>query len=151
MHQYDEDQHKCPAGCFVRRPAHDLSVPLRATDTSFTFCKLMSLQGEDRLEIEWDPPGLWGGVLMRRRIAGQWYEWRIPANGLIGQAMAADLLGVSKMSVNNWVRDKKIAEVKIPGHPSAIPLREVKRIKKVLATRRRLPRDWTCAPESIWK
>jgi hypothetical protein len=95
-------------------------------------------QSADRLEIQWDPPGFLGGVTIRRRIAGKWYEWRVPANGLVNQAMAADLLGVTRMSVNNWVRTGKLKHLKIPGHPSAIPLTEVKRVKRVLQKQRRL-------------
>jgi excisionase family DNA binding protein len=92
----------------------------------------------DRLEINWDPPGFFGGVTIRRRILGKWYEWRVPHNGVVNQAMAADLLGVTRMSVNNWVRAGKLKHLKIPGHPSAIPLSDVKRIKKELQRQPRL-------------
>jgi hypothetical protein len=92
----------------------------------------------DRLEINWGPPGFFGGVTIRRRILGKWYEWRVPANGVVNQAMAADLLGVTRMSINNWVRAGKLKHLKIPGHPSAIPLSEVKRIKRVLQKQPRL-------------
>ncbi|MGH2660119.1 MAG: hypothetical protein ACRDHS_10760 [Actinomycetota bacterium] len=95
-------------------------------------------QPDDRLEIQWDPPGFFGGVTIRRRIAGKWYEWRVPANGLVNQAMAADLLGVTRMSVNSWVRAGKLKHLKIPGHPSAIPLTDVKRVKRVLQRQRQL-------------
>jgi Helix-turn-helix domain len=52
--------------------------------------------------------------------------------------MAADLLGVSVMSVNNWVRAKKLRHIKGAGQPSAIPLSEIKRVRKALAEERRL-------------
>jgi hypothetical protein len=52
--------------------------------------------------------------------------------------MAADLLNVSIMSVNNWVRAKKIRDIKVAGQPSAIPLSEVKRVRAVLAKEKRL-------------
>ena len=128
-----------------KRPATYHKLPLRNgcacahSARDFIFCKLMAYpQPEDRLEIEWSPPGLSGGVIIRRRIEGELYEWRVPFNGLVSQAMAADLLSVTKMSVNNWVRDGKVKHVKIPGQPSAIPLSEVKRIKAVLQKQRRL-------------
>lgn len=105
----------------------------------FTFCKDMALYKlEDRLEIQWDPPGFLGGVTIRRRIGGKWYEWRVPTNGVVNQAMAADLLGVTRMSVNNWVRAGKLKHLKIPGHPSAIPLTEVRHVKRLLQKQRRL-------------
>lgn len=108
---------------------------------SFTFRKDMAYpQPEDRLEIEWSPPGLFGGVLIRRRIEGELYEWRVPFNGLVSHAMAADLLNVSKMSISNWSRGLggRLRQVKIPGQPSAIPLSEVKRVKAILQKQRRL-------------
>ncbi len=105
----------------------------------FTFCKEMAYyEAQDRLEIQWDPPGFLGGVTIRRRIAGKWYEWRVPANGLVNQAMAADLLGVTRMSVNNWVRAGKVKHLKIPGQPSAIPFAEIKRVKRLLQKQSRL-------------
>lgn len=97
-------------------------------------------QPEDRLEIEWNPPGLRGGVVIRRRIAGEGYEWRVPYNGLVSQAIAADLLNVTKMSISNWAKGRggTLRHVKIPGQPSAIPLSEVKRVRKILLKQRRL-------------
>lgn len=89
-------------------------------------------------EILWDTPGLFQGVTIHRVIEGQKYAWRIPYNGLVSQRMAADLLGVTVMSVNNWVRARKINDVKITGQPSAITLSEVKRIRAVLAKEKRL-------------
>ena len=98
------------------------------------------LQQKDRLEVEWSPPGLSGGVVIRRRIAAKWYEWRVPFNGLVSQAMAADLLNVTKMSISNWTKGRggTIKQVKIPGQPSAIPLSEVKRVRAILLKQRRL-------------
>jgi hypothetical protein len=97
------------------------------------------VQPEDRFEIEWNPPGLSGGVVIRRRIAGEWFEWRVPHNGLVSQAMAADLLGVTKMTISNWTRGigGQLRQVKMPGHPSAIPLSEIKRVRKILLKQRR--------------
>jgi len=89
-------------------------------------------------DIKWDPPGLFQGVTIRRQIQGEWFAWKIPHNGLVSQAMAADLLNVSVMSVNNWVRAKKIRHIKVAGQPSAIPLSEIKRVRKSLAEERRL-------------
>jgi len=96
------------------------------------------VKGLNRLEVEWDPPGSPGGVLIRRRIAGRSDEWRVPANGMVNQAMAADLLGVTRMTVNNWVRGGKLRHLKFPGQPSAIPLSEVKRIRRLLERERRI-------------
>ncbi len=97
---------------------------------------------EDRLEIEWNPPGLFGGVLIRRRIAGEWYEWPVPFNGLVNHAMAADLLNVTKMTISNWTKGRggRLKNVKISGQPSAIPLSEVKRVRRILRKQRRLGR-----------
>src|SRR2546426_3055859 len=86
-------------------------------------------------EIAWDRPGLFQGVTIRRLIEDQWYAWKIPYNGLVSQAMAADLLGVSVMAVNNWVNTGKMRHIKVAGQPSAIPLAEVKRIRKLRAPR----------------
>jgi hypothetical protein len=88
--------------------------------------------------ITWDRPGLFQGVTIEREIAGTVYAERIPHNGLVSQALAALLLDVSLMSVNNWVRARKIRHIKVAGQPSAIPLGEVKRVRKILAEERRL-------------
>ena len=88
--------------------------------------------------ITWDRPGLFQGVTIKREIGGRRYAERIPYNGLVSQAVAAQLLGVSLMSVNNWVRAKKIRHIKVTGQPSAIPLSEVKRVRVSLARERRL-------------
>ena len=82
---------------------------------------------DPRPDIKWDPPGLFQGVTVRRQIQGEWFAWKIPYNGLVSQAMAADLLSVSVMSVNNWVRARKLRHVKVAGMPSAIPLSEIKK------------------------
>jgi hypothetical protein len=89
-------------------------------------------------EIVWDRPGIFQGVTIRRFIEGKRYAWKIPYNGLVSQAMAADLLGVSVTAVNNWVNAGKLRHIKIAGQPSAVPLREVKRIKKLLTPGGRL-------------
>lgn len=89
-------------------------------------------------EIAWDRPSLFQGVTIRRLIDGEWYAWKIPYNGLVSQAMAADLLGVSITAVNNWVRAGKMKHIKIAGQPSAVPLSEIKRIKKLMTPRGRL-------------
>jgi len=89
-------------------------------------------------EIVWDRPGLFQGVTIRRHIEGERYAWKIPHNGLVSQAMAADLLGVSVTAVNNWINARKMRHIKIAGQPSAVPLSEVKRIKKLVTPRGRL-------------
>jgi hypothetical protein len=88
--------------------------------------------------VKWDRPGLLQGVTIEREIDGTRYAWRIPHNGLVSQALAAQLLDVSLMSVNNWARDKKIRHIKVAGQPSAIPLSEVKRIRAILAKEKQL-------------
>jgi hypothetical protein len=88
--------------------------------------------------ITWDRPGLFQGITIERYLEGQWYAERIPHNGLVSQALAAELLGVSLMSVNNWVRAKKVRHIKVAGQPSAIPLSEVKRIRAVIAKEKQL-------------
>lgn len=89
-------------------------------------------------QIVWDRPGLFQGVTIRRVIEGERYAWKIPYNGLVSQAMAADLLGVSVTAVNNWINARKMRHIKIAGQPSAVPLSEIKRIKKLLTPRGRL-------------
>src|SRR5689334_16357530 len=91
-------------------------------------------------QIEWDRPGIFQGVTLRRSIDGEWYAWRIPYNGLVSQAMVADLLGVSVTAVNNWINAGKMKHIKISGQPSAVPLSEVKRIKNLLTPLGRLRR-----------
>ena len=56
--------------------------------------------------------------------------------------MAADLLNVTKMSISNWTKGRGgyMKHVKIPGQPSAIPLSEVKRVRRILLKQRRLGR-----------
>jgi excisionase family DNA binding protein len=88
--------------------------------------------------VIWDRPTLFQGVTIEREIDGTIYAERIPHNGLVSQALAARLLGVSLMSVNNWVRSKKLRHIKVAGQPSAIPLSEVKRLRQILAKERRL-------------
>lgn len=88
-------------------------------------------------QIEWDGFGRFDGVTIKRCIEGEWFAWRIPYNGLATQALAAELLGVSLMSVNNWVRSGDISHIKVAGQPSAIPLKEIKRIRRERARARR--------------
>ena len=88
--------------------------------------------------VKWDRPGLFQGVTIEREIDGTWYAWRIPHNGLVSQALTAELLRVSLMAVNNWVNAGKMREIKVTGQPSAIRLSEVKRVRKILAEERRL-------------
>ena len=89
-------------------------------------------------EVVWDRPGPFQGVTVRRFIEDRWYAWKVPYNGLVSQATAADLIGVSVTAINNWIRAGKMQHIKIAGQPSAIPLSEVKRIKKLLTPRGRL-------------
>jgi hypothetical protein len=93
---------------------------------------------DEEPRIIWDRPGLFQGVTIEREIGGTIYAERIPHNGLVSQALAALLLDVSLMSVNNWVRAKKLRHIKVAGQPSAIPLSEVKRVRKILTEERRL-------------
>ncbi len=88
-------------------------------------------------DIKWDSPGLFQGVTIRRQIQGEWFAWKIPYNGLVSQAMAADLLNVSVMSINNWVRAGKLKHIKVAGQPSAIPLGEIKKVRKALVEEQR--------------
>lgn len=91
-------------------------------------------------KVRWDRPGFFQGVTIRRQLEGQWYAWKVPWNGAVTQAMAAEILGVSLMAVNNWVRSKAIKHIKVPGQPSLIPLSEIKRVRKVLGEYGRLHR-----------
>ena len=89
--------------------------------------------------IKWDKlPGLLQGVTIEREIDGTWYAWYTPPNGLVSQAIAAELLGVSLMAVNNWVNAQKIGHVKLGPRKSAIPLGEIKRVRAILAKEKRL-------------
>jgi len=94
-----------------------------------------------RPEIHWDRPGLFQGVKITHVINGQPHAWKIPFDGVVTQAMAADILHVSLMSVNNWVRLRTIASIKPPGQPSVIRLSDIKKVKKVLDRYGRLRRD----------
>ena len=94
--------------------------------------------------IEWDPPDFLQGVNIYKEIGGVEYGWRVPHNGLVPQALAADLLGVSIVTVNTWVRAGKMHQVKPPGQPSAIPLSVVKTFKRLRAEGGdRLLREWS--------
>jgi hypothetical protein len=94
-----------------------------------------------KVQVDWDNAGLLQGVTIKREIDGQWYAWKIPHNGVVTQAMAADILRVSLMSINNWVRAGTIKHIKPKGEPSLIPLSEIKKVKKVLDQYGRLRRD----------
>jgi hypothetical protein len=94
-----------------------------------------------KIKVQWDGFGPLHGVTVRREIDGEWYVWRVPHNGVVPQAMAADILDVSLMAVNNWVRAGTIKHVKPKGEPSFIPLSEIKKVKKVLDQYGRLRRD----------
>lgn len=92
--------------------------------------------------VEWDTPGKYQGVSVTRQLGdGNDYVWRIPYNGVVAQAMAADILGVSLMTVNNWVNSGLLPHIKQKGQPSVIPLREIKRFRSVLLAHGRLRRD----------
>ena len=91
-------------------------------------------------EIVWDG-GLLEGVTIIHEIDGQRYEWTIPWNGAATQAMAADILGVSLMAVNNWARSGAIKSFKPPGQPSMIPLSDIKRVRTILEEYGRLKQD----------
>lgn len=91
-------------------------------------------------KITWDRPGATQGVTIERWLNGQWYAERIPHNGLVTQALAAQLLGVSLMSINNWARAGKLKHIKVAGQPSVIPFAEVKRIKAIRERDERLMR-----------
>jgi excisionase family DNA binding protein len=82
-------------------------------------------------KILWDPPGWNQGVTIERVLNGKRYAERIPHNGLVTQSLAAQLLGVSLMSINNWARAGKLKHIKVNGQPSVIPFAEVKRIKAI--------------------
>jgi hypothetical protein len=92
--------------------------------------------------VKWDPGGLFQGVSITRQLEdGNEYVWRIPYNGVVTQAMAADILEVSLMAVNNWVNTGLLLHIKQKGQPSVIPLREIKRVHKILLEHGRLRRD----------
>ncbi len=82
------------------------------------------------------------GVTIKRQLEdGNWYAWRIPFNGVVTQAMAADILGVSVMTINNWVNAGNLKHIKARGQASLIPLSEIKKVRKVLLEYGRLRRD----------
>ncbi|SRR6266571_3843830 len=91
--------------------------------------------------IKWDKPGLFQGVTLERLLEdGNWYAWRIPYNGVVSQAMAADILDVSVMTINNWVNAGALEALRQKGVPSVIPLSEIKRVRKMLKEHGRLRR-----------
>ena len=102
----------------------------------------MSYYNLPKPEIVWDKPSPWQGVTIRRQLEdGNWYAWRIPHNGVVPQAMAADILKVSLMAVNKWVNAGTVRHIKAKGQPSVIPLSEIKRVRKILLEYGRLRRD----------
>ena len=83
--------------------------------------------------ITWDDPSASQGVKIERLMDdGNWYAWYVPHNGIVPHAMAADILDVSAMTIHNWVASGKLGALKWKGTPSLIPLREIKRVRKVL-------------------
>jgi hypothetical protein len=91
--------------------------------------------------VKWDSGGLQGVTITRRLDDGNKYVWRIPYNGVVTQAMAADILGVSLMTINNWVNSGLLRDIKQKTLASVIPLREIKRVRKILLKHGRLRRD----------
>jgi hypothetical protein len=92
--------------------------------------------------VQWDPGGPLQGVSITRQLEdGKKYVWRIPHNGVVTQAMAADILEVSLMTVNNWVNTGLLLQIKQKAVASVIPLREIKRVRKILQRHGRLRRD----------
>ena len=97
---------------------------------------------DERPSVTWDPGGPFQGVSISRQLEdGKKYVWHIPHNGVVTQAMAADILEVSLMAVNNWVNSGLLPHIKQKGLPSVIPLREIKRVRKILLQYGRLRRD----------
>jgi excisionase family DNA binding protein len=93
-------------------------------------------------QVDWDKPGLFQGVTIKRQLAdGNWYAWRIPYNGVVPQAMAADILGVSVMTINNWVKAGHLKHIKARGQPSLVPMSEIKKVRKILLEYGRLRQD----------
>jgi len=45
-----------------------------------TFVKMSYYEPQDRIEIQWDPPGPLRWSDDPPSIAGKWYEWRVPSN-----------------------------------------------------------------------
>lgn len=92
-------------------------------------------------KIAWGRPGRFQGVTVTYEIDGRLHSWRINSDGVVTQAMAADLLEVSLMAVNNWVRSGVLPAIKPPGHPSVIRLADIKKVRKVLREHGRLRRS----------
>lgn len=92
--------------------------------------------------ITWDPPGPWQGVTIERQLDDlNWYAWRVPYNGVVNRTMAADLLGVSLMTISNWANAGVFREIKQKGGPALTTLYEIKRLRKMLQKHGRLHRD----------
>lgn len=93
--------------------------------------------------VKWDKGGgpRQGVSITRQLEDGNQYVWRIPFNGVVTQAMAADVLGVSLMTINNWVNSGALMHIKPKGQPSVIPLGEIKRVRNILLEHGRLRRD----------
>ena len=97
---------------------------------------------DERPSVTWDPGSPLQGVTITRQLEdGKKYVWYIPHNGVVTQAMAADILDVSLMTVNNWVRSGALRDIKQKTLASVIPLREIKRVRKILLKHGRLRRD----------
>lgn len=92
--------------------------------------------------VEWDRPGLFQGVTIKRQLEdGKWYAWRIPYNGVVTRAVAAELLAVTVMTISNWVESGALREVRHhPSGTSLMPLSEIKKVRKVMDDYGRLRR-----------
>lgn len=124
-------------GCAVTRVPEDHYLCRYSSTCIITYMAYL----RPPIRVKWDRPGPFQGVTIEREIDGEWFAWKVPYNGVVPQAMAADILGVSLMAVNNWVRSGTIKHIKPRGEPSLIPLREIKKVRKVLHEYGRLRRD----------
>jgi hypothetical protein len=85
-------------------------------------------QRRSSYSVLWEnPPGPKSGVWLTRVIGSRSYRTYIAPNGLLSIQECAAVLGVSRMTVHRWVRDKKHKAVLHRG-VAMVQLREIKRL-----------------------
>ena len=70
----------------------------------------------DLIRVYWDnPPGPHQGVTLERRFRGRTYERRVRPQDYVTQIEAAAILGTTLMTVNRYVRAKRLPARKRAG------------------------------------
>lgn len=82
------------------------------------------------IRVYWDnPPGPGQGVTLERRFRGRTYERAVRPRDYVTQIEAAAILGTTLMTVNRYVRRKRLRAVRREGI-SMIQLRTLLRFRR---------------------